>query len=124
MERGGLQLDVRPFEVLLYKENAHPIISVRGELDYATASVLQDKLAEVIAEGAIHLTVDFHGVTFFDSEGLKVLLEAYRQLRDRGGSITVRGCSRFVAKTFEVLGMESQFGVCPAENNKPNRSSP
>jgi anti-sigma B factor antagonist len=85
---------------------------VRGELDFATAPTLEDALKNVISSGANNITLDFHEVTFLDSEGLKVLLRAYRHLRDHGGSMRVQGCSRFVARTFEILGLESQFGIC------------
>lgn len=109
-------MDTPPFEVSIHRENSHPIVRVRGEIDFATAPLLQDALQEAIAAGASEIILDFQEVTFFDSEGLKVLLTTYRHLRDKGGSVQVRGCSRFVAKTFEILGVEAHFGVCNPES--------
>lgn len=104
-------MEVPPFDVFIDWDNGQPVVHIRGELDYATAPTLQRALKDIIAEGAQNLLLDFHEVTFLDSEGLKVLLQAYRELRNRGGSITVQGCSQFVAKTFEILGLESYFEI-------------
>lgn len=98
--------------------NNHPSVRVRGELDFATVPALEEALEQVISSGAENITLDFNGVTFLDSEGLKVLLRVYRHLRDHGGSLQVQGCSRFVAKTFEILGLDSEFGIpgCPEKD--------
>jgi len=112
----GLPLDVPPFEVSIDWDRGRPVIHVRGELDYATAPAFERALRRAASGDAIDLILDFHGVTFLDSEGLKVLLRVYRDLRERNGSITIRGCSRFVAKTFEILGLEAHFGVHAEEN--------
>lgn len=86
-------------------------MAVRGEVDFATAPILQRALHEMIDEGNWHITLDFHRVTFLDSEGLKVLIQAYKRLLDIGGTVQVQGCSKFVAKTFEILGVATHFGI-------------
>lgn len=113
-------MEVPPFDVSVEWEDGQPIVTICGELDFATAPILQEALKDVLDKGAEHLILDFHQVTFLDSEGLKVLLLAYRLLRDRGGRIAVEGCSRFVAKTFEILGLHTYFDICPERNQ--NRS--
>jgi anti-sigma B factor antagonist len=104
-------LAVTPFEVTIDWDNNHPAVRVRGELDFATVPALEEALEQVVASGAKEITLDFNGVTFLDSEGLKVLLRVYRHLRENGGQMHIHGCSRFVAKTFEILGLESEFGI-------------
>ena len=99
------------FEVSVTWENRHPVLSIRGELDYGTASVLQNALRDVLQEGAEQITVDLSEVTFLDSEGVKVLLSAYRKLRDTGRTMDVRGCSRFVANVFEILGLSKYLQI-------------
>lgn len=107
-------MEAAPFEVSLRWEDSHPFVRVRGELDFATAPILRDTLRKLLSEGAEEVTLDFREVTFLDSEGLKVLLQAYRQLHARGGSIKVWGCSRFVARTFEILGVDRRFDITTA----------
>ncbi|MBI2843109.1 MAG: STAS domain-containing protein [Armatimonadetes bacterium] len=111
-------MEVTPFEASVSWEDKRATVHLHGELDFATAPVLAQVLREVLEQGAQHLLLDFHEVTFFDSEGLKVLLQAYRHLREREGTITVQGCSRFVARTFEILGLEAQFGICEPSDER------
>lgn len=105
------------FEVNVNKEGTHPVLYLRGEVDFATAPVLQDALNETISEGADKITLDFQEVTFLDSEGLKVLLDVYRQLNKTGGTIALHGCSKYIAKIFEILGIRGIFGVEESKNH-------
>lgn len=111
-------MDVPPFEVAISWSDGEPTVHIRGELDFATAPALHEALEEALRGHAQSLVLDFHQVTFLDSEGLKVLLQAYRELRARGGSLTVTGCSQFVAKTFEILGLDRYFDI-GGENPAP-----
>ncbi|HOK53123.1 MAG TPA: STAS domain-containing protein [Armatimonadota bacterium] len=104
------------FEVTVDWHNNHPVVHVRGELDFATAPTLYSALKDVIQLGATEVTLDFHQVTFLDSEGLKVILRVHRHLRNKMGAITVCGASKFVAKTFEILGLDTEFGVTTEEH--------
>ncbi len=104
-------MEVTPFEVSVNWEGEEPIIHIRGEIDFATAPALNKSLSEVIDRGARHLTLDFQQVSFLDSEGLKVILQTYRHLRAREGSMTVKGCSQFVARTFEILGFDKYIDM-------------
>jgi stage II sporulation protein AA (anti-sigma F factor antagonist) len=107
----GNTLEVPSFGVSVDWQEGQPIIHIRGEIDFATAPPLNDALESVAVEGVQHVTLDFNEVTFLDSEGLKVLLHSYRQLRDHGGDMTVTGCSKFVAKTFEILGLDRYIDI-------------
>ena len=102
---------VTPFEVTIDWNNNHPAVRVRGELDFATVPALEEALEQIITSDVMEITLDFNEVTFLDSEGLKILLRFYRHLRNHGGNLQVQGCSRFVAKTFEILGLDSEFGI-------------
>ena len=99
------------FEVSVNKEGRHPVLHLRGEIDFATAPNLQDALNETLSTDVEYITLDFQNVTFLDSEGLKVLLQAYQELREHGGKLNVQGCNKFVAKTFEILGVQGLFGI-------------
>ena len=104
-------MNVQLFEASLQLEDNQAVIQIRGELDYATAPILQNALNKAIAAGSCDVVLDFNDVTFLDSEGLKILILAHRELSERGGTLSIKGCSRFVAKTFEILGMDVHFGV-------------
>ena len=83
------------------------ILRFRGELDIASLAPLHDVLVAAQADGA-PVVVDLDGVTFLDSSGLRLLLQASERgsMRVRGGTAAVRRVVA-VAGLAEVLGTRS-----------------
>jgi anti-anti-sigma factor len=104
-------LGVPPFEVSRSQDGNQSLLKLRGELDFGTAPVMQDALAELMTGDVEHLILDMQDVTFLDSEGVKVLLHAYKKVRDCGGAMSIRGCSRFVQNVFEILGLQQYLEI-------------
>jgi anti-sigma B factor antagonist len=80
-----------------------------GELDMSTA----DKLAEVLIEDCRspgQITLDLTELTFLDSSGLHVLLEACGTLGENG-DLVLRNPSRVVARVFDVSGISRFKGI-------------
>ncbi|MEN6521981.1 MAG: STAS domain-containing protein [Armatimonadota bacterium] len=104
-------MGVPPFEVLKSFEDGSSILHIRGELDFGTAGVLQDALTQVLEEDVAHLILNMEDVTFLDSEGVKILLQAHRKVSDRGGVMSIRNCSQFVQNVFEILGLQQYLEI-------------
>lgn len=65
------------------------VVALRGELDLATSPQLRTALVELIGQPSVRcVVVDMGGVTFIDSTGVHVLVEAARRLRRCGGDLT------------------------------------
>jgi anti-sigma B factor antagonist len=69
------------------------VVTVRGQLDVATAPRFRQVLLEAQYGGSTRLLVDLDGVEFLDSFGLGVLLGALRRARTHDGDL-VLACSR------------------------------
>jgi len=78
-----------------------------GEIDSYTAPAL----AERLANGPKVLTVDLAGVTFIDSSGLRILVEAHRARIDADASLTLRSPSAAVQRLLEISGLSSHLDV-------------
>ena len=65
-----------PFEVTVQRDDELATITVRGELDLATAPQLSAAVAEHHDAGL--LVLDLTAVTFIDSAGVRVLIQADR----------------------------------------------
>ena len=61
----------------------NPVIFLSGEIDMARAQALSLSLAPWVEAGG-PVILDFSGVSFMDSTGLRVLIEACKALGDRG----------------------------------------
>jgi anti-anti-sigma factor len=59
------------------------VVRAEGEIDLETADTLASALGSQIAAGVDGVVLDLLGVPFMDSSGLKQLLAASNELRDR-----------------------------------------
>jgi len=80
-------------------------VVVRGEIDMETAEQLERVLDEVIAKGALLVTLDLEEVDFLDSSGLRVILGASQKLSAQDGQLLLEGASSAVERVLEVTGM-------------------
>lgn len=86
------------------------VVTVRGELEVATSSLLRDALAELVdAPGVPCVVVDLGGISFIDSAGVHTLVEAAKRLRDRGGELVLSGVRAGAFKVLDVCGLTSVF---------------
>jgi anti-anti-sigma factor len=83
------------------------LVRVVGELDLASASPLEDFLAEVLRTGSARLVVDLAGVTFMDCTGLGVVLRARSASVLRGGGLCVVAVPRRVRTLLALTGTQA-----------------
>ena len=81
-------------------------VTVRGEVDVATAPTLRRRLDALLAEGVHDLDLDLTDVPFIDVAGLNVLLLVQSRLVLRGGRLTVLRPCRSLKIMDVALGAE------------------
>ena len=74
-------------EITMEEYQEIPVISLLGKLDTVTSPDLQEKLMEVIGEGNHKIIINFSGVDYVSSAGLRVLLMGLKRVKPNGGSI-------------------------------------
>jgi anti-sigma B factor antagonist len=80
-------------------------VVVRGEIDMETAPQLERVLDDVVAKGALLVTLDLEGVDFLDSSGLRVILGASNKLSAQEGQLLIEGASSAVERVLEITGV-------------------
>ena len=85
------------------------VIQPPVEIDPATATVLDERLAAVDAQGST--AVDFALVTFCDSSGIRVLIQHATRHRDAGGHFRITSVSPTVKRVFDLSGVSELLGV-------------
>ena len=83
-------------------ENGKAAFTLEGRLDTVTAADLEKQLMESI-DGLDELTLDFAGLDYISSAGLRVLLSAQKIMKNRGG-MKVANVNASIAEIFEVTG--------------------
>ena len=84
------------------KNEKETIIEVGGRLDTITAPVLEKTIGENIG-GIQSLILDFKGLEYISSAGLRVLLGAQKKMQQIGSMKVINVCES-VMEVFEMTG--------------------
>ena len=85
------------------KRNAEEmVLEIAGRLDTTTAPVLDKTIGENIS-GLKSLVLDFKGLEYISSAGLRVLLSAQKKMQQIGAMKVVNVCEA-VMEVFEMTG--------------------
>jgi anti-sigma B factor antagonist len=87
-------------------------LSIRGELDLNAAPQLKAELIQLIEEGHRDIVVDLTETTFLDSTALGALAGQFRDLKAKGGSLSVICTNENVLNTLEIAGVTHALRVC------------
>ena len=77
-------------------------LALEGRLDTVTAPELEKELKGSL-DGVSELILDFAGLEYISSAGLRVLLSA-QKIMDKQGSMKVRNVNETITEIFEVTG--------------------
>jgi anti-sigma B factor antagonist len=88
-----------------------PILLISGRLDASTVNILERALYRATASGANVVVIDLGEITYISSSGLRVLLTARRQVRERGGDILLCSLSPSVRDVLNMVGFTALFSV-------------
>jgi anti-anti-sigma factor len=77
------------------------ILRVAGELDMATAPVLEECVADF--DGSIRL--DLEALTFIDSAGIAAFIRLFRRCESDGCSFRIENCCPQVERTLRISGV-------------------
>jgi RNA polymerase sigma-B factor len=92
----------------------HPlglVLTLAGELDLATVSLLQEQLDQAM-RGSRVVVIDLSALRFMDSSALQVLVRAEQQLRASDGQLTLVYGPRAVRRVFENHELDRYFTWC------------
>lgn len=90
------------------------VVAVAGELDMATAPLLEACLREQFATGPTHLILDLQPVRFMGSNGLNCMLQAHELAQTVGAQLHLAGLiTRAVARPLKVTQLLELFNTYP-----------
>ncbi|MGW5664866.1 STAS domain-containing protein [Streptomyces sp. NPDC003758] len=81
------------------------LVTVKGFLDVDTATELHHHLANQMHHGRQHLLLDLSEVPFMDSSGINIILNAYKETRQVGGSIGLIDPAPAVQRILDLTGV-------------------
>ena len=88
--------------------DAHHVAPV-GELDIATSELLDHELRAVQDSDAATIVLDLSGLTFMDSTGLRVVLDANERCGGEGGRLRVIAGAPAVERLLDIVGLRQRL---------------
>ncbi|HKC23443.1 MAG TPA: STAS domain-containing protein, partial [Thermoanaerobaculia bacterium] len=87
------------------------ILEPMGRLDTKSSPDLEKKVLELLAAGQRRFVVDFGGVEFLSSAGLRVLLMLAKKLAGGNGYLALSALNERVREVFDIAGFTSVFTI-------------
>lgn len=94
---------VSKLDINIRYEDDIPIIEAHGEADLITSRKLREAAESLINTGRCRIVFDLRDMTYIDSSGFRVLLEAKNKVSQRGGDIALVSLTAPVERVFNLL---------------------
>lgn len=98
------------------KETGVTVIAPVGRIDSTTSETLDKQIAARVAAGDRRIVIDFSGVEYISSAGLRVMLTLAKKLRDLKGQLALAALGDSVRQVFELAGFLPLFAVEPTRD--------
>ena len=92
------------------------VIAPAGRIDTTTSGPLEEAIRKTVDGGARDLLVDFAGVDYISSAGLRVFLVLAKRMRDLKGRLVLCGMPEPVRQVFHLAGFMPLFSVEPSRD--------
>lgn len=94
-------------------ENSPNVVPLEGEIDLHVSPQIGARLTSMIKQKPPKLVVDLSQVTYIDSSGLAVLIEAMQNVGRYGGKFALTGLQESVRPIFEIARLDQVFRIFP-----------
>ena len=102
-------------EITTATRDGATILSVAGRIDTATAPALEQEINKAIEGGNRKILLNFSGVTYISSGGLRVLLATAKKLKNPGDKYALCSLAAEVNKILKLAGFTTIFSIYPSE---------
>lgn len=102
-------LELGQMTMLSEREGDVHTIAVAGELDVAGAGRVEQELQRVESTDVVSIVVDLSGLTFVESTGVRLLIEAQARSRADSGRLMLLRAPEGVQRVFELCGVEDRL---------------
>jgi anti-sigma B factor antagonist len=87
------------------------VVEVRGDIDGLNADAIGHRIARARRRPGSSVVLDMSDVTFMDSQGLRMLLEARQALADDGGVFRLLRPPQCVLLVLDLTGIRDPFSI-------------
>ena len=104
-------MDIMELDITSKVEGNQHIISVKGEIDLYSSTMLREYIFTTIKQQPQVLIVDLDAVRYIDSSGIATMVEALQRANKSETQFKVAGLAKNVLEVFELLKLEKVFTI-------------
>jgi anti-anti-sigma factor len=93
------------------------VVTAKGRLDGASSSIFADRIGGLITDQKPKLLVDFAGVDFVTSAGLRAVLMVLKKVKAANGSFALCGVQDSVRDVLDISGFTAMLSIHPARSD-------
>jgi anti-anti-sigma factor len=87
------------------------LIELTGRIDTSTPTEFEGQLLNRIANGQTHLVFDFSQVEHITTQGLRLLLRAFKEVTSVNGRMVFHSLNERVRRIFKIAGLMMVFNI-------------
>ena len=91
------------------KEANVSVLTISGRLDAVTTPEYENKVKKLIDDGDTSIVIDFDGLSYISSAGLRGLLVTAKQLKAKNGQVCFANVKGAAKEVFNISGFNSIF---------------
>ena len=93
--------------------NQPTVLPLDGEIDLHISPRVAVSLSQMVKKKPAKLVVDMSRVSYIDSSGLAVLIEAMQNVEEYGGKFAIAGLQVTVRSFLEIARLDQVFRIFP-----------
>jgi anti-anti-sigma factor len=93
------------------REGDGALVRIEGEVEFATAPRLRATLLDLAQEAAVPVVLDLAEVSFLDSAGISLLIQAKKRLANAGSDLVLRAPQPNIRRVLEISGVTELFRI-------------
>lgn len=87
------------------------VLVLAGEIDFSVTPAARERLLQLTEKYTGDLVLDMAGLSYIDSSGLALLLEARKHLQEHGRNVRIRSIAPQVRKLLQLTQLGEMFGL-------------
>jgi anti-sigma B factor antagonist len=96
------------------------ILALDGRLDAYSSNEVESSINTLIDGGCVKIVVNFDGVEYISSSGLRVMLASMKRVKKVQGDLKLACLKPYVKEVFDLAGFTQLFEICDQEEEAVN----
>jgi len=92
------------------------VLRIKGRLDAVSSPVTEKKVSDIIDDGKLKIAMDFAGVDYLSSAGMRMLLATTKKLKTLSGQFVVFGVKDNVMDVLKMSGFDHVLQLVASED--------